>query len=350
MSIRSHPSGAYHPIRCLYLGYYIKELDLAKYKYFLDRCSEATGRSRLRLAVGSILDTLRHNVSLLEYFQFGFPILKRDEKEKWAGSGYMYEYQRVMNPPSTRRVLDDKREFFKLYRKFFVHKVFTLEELETDASALQRLIGACDGKLVLKASDGKCGAQVGIVDAAEWDRRELLATMRASGYDMAEEFIIQHEDLQVLSPSAVNTVRIITQLNSKNEVEILGCRLRISVNSPVDNLAAGNIAAPIDERTGVVYGPGVYDDTFKCEETIHPVTKTKIVGFQVPFWHECLRLAEEAARHDLSNRSIGWDIVVTESGPGLIEGNHDWCKLVWQLPVKTGLRPVLDRHWSEYIN
>ena len=262
----------------------------------------------------------------------------------------MYEYQRVMNPPSSRQVLDDKRVFFKRYSQFFVHKVFTLEELESDELAFQSLIDASDGKVVLKASHGKCGAQVGIIDAAEWDRSELLATMRAGGYDMAEEFVIQHGDLQGLSPSAVNTVRIITQLNSQDEVEILGCRLRISVNSPVDNLAAGNIAAPIDDRTGVVYGPGVYDDTFKCEETIHPVTRTKIVGFQIPFWDECLRLAEEAARHDLSNRSIGWDIVVTKSGPGLIEGNHDWCKLVWQLPVKTGLRPVLDRHWSEYIN
>ena len=80
------------------------------------------------------------------------------------------------------------------------------------------------------------------------------------------------------------------------------------------------------------------------------MTETKIVGFQVPYWDECLCLAREAACHDLSNRSIGWDIVVTEDGPGLIEGNHDWCKLVWQLPVKTGLRPVLDRHWSEYID
>ena len=88
-----------------------------------------------------------------------------------------------------------------------------------------------------------------IVDAATWDRNDLLSTMRRGQYDMAEEFIVQHADLQRLSPSAVNTVRIVTQLNAQNEVEILGCRLRISVNSPVDNLAAGNIAAPVDERT-----------------------------------------------------------------------------------------------------
>jgi hypothetical protein len=59
-------------------------------------------------------------------------------------------------------------------------------------------------------------------------------------------------------------------------------------------------------------------------------------------------LAKEAALFDKSNRSIGWDIVVTETGPGLIEGNHDWCKLVWQLPVLKGLKPVLERHLEEF--
>jgi len=39
--------------------------------------------------------------------------------------------------------------------------------------------------------------------------------------------------------------------------------------------------------------------------------------------------------------------VVTENGPGLIEGNHDWCKLVWQLPVGEGLKHLLDEFLGE---
>jgi hypothetical protein len=66
-----------------------------------------------------------------------------------------------------------------------------------------------------------------------------------------------------------------------------------------------------------------------------------IIGFQIPFWPETLKLAKDAARLHPQNRSIGWDIVVTPDGPGLIEGNHDWCKLVWQMPVKQGLKHLL---------
>jgi hypothetical protein len=166
--------------------------------------------------------------------------------------------------------------------------------------------------------------------------------MRDNHYDLVETFARQHPMLNDLSPSAVNTVRIFTRLDDADRCCLLGCRLRISVNSPVDNLAAGNIAAPIDETTGIVIGPGVYSDITKTAETIHPVTGVSIVGFQLPFWTETLALVDQASRLHPENRSIGWDIVITPEGPGLIEGNHDWCKLVWQLPVKTGLKNLLN--------
>ena len=34
-------------------------------------------------------------------------------------------------------------------------------------------------------------------------------------------------------------------------------------------------------------------------------------------------------------------------GPELIEGNHDWCKLLWQLPVNKGLKHVLEKYKNE---
>jgi hypothetical protein len=114
------------------------------------------------------------------------------------------------------------------------------------------------------------------------------------------------------------------------------------VNSPVDNLAAGNMAAPIDMECGVVDGPGVFSDITQQPAERHPITGVKIVGLQVPFWNEVLEMVRDASLLHPENRSIGWDVVITEHGPGLIEGNHDWCKLVWQLPVQRGLKNLLD--------
>jgi len=325
--------------RILYFGYYLRHLDWGRLRVFQIYLKSQRGYSSIRQWILILCDSVKYNISILEYYQFRFFEKSHTQKMNWAGTGHMYEYQKVMNPPSKRRILDDKREFYKFYQEFFVHHVFSLNELLQDPLLINKDLET--PKLVFKVSNGKCGTCVRIISSAELERNSFVAYMKQEGFDMVETFITQHPSMNALSPSAVNTVRIFTQLNNFNEVEILGCRQRISINCSVDNLAAGNVAAPIDESTGVITGPGVYSDITKEPVSIHPITGISIVGFQVPFWKECLQLAKDAALKHPQNRSIGWDIVVTANGPGLIEGNHDWCKLVWQLPVNKGLKSML---------
>ena len=126
MKVRQRPSPACHPVRLMYLGYYLKRADITKYKRFMAHASKSTGVSHIRLLLDSVLSSVAYNVSPVEYFQFGFPGASSSYRKDWAGTGYMYEYQRVMNPPDARNVLDDKREFFRTYGKFFRHKVFKM--------------------------------------------------------------------------------------------------------------------------------------------------------------------------------------------------------------------------------
>jgi len=329
--------------RLLYLGYYFKQMKWDLLKKFLAHTSKETKRSKTSLMLESIIDVFRYNVSILEYFQFRFYDKNSLEKSTWAGTGFMYEYQLIMNPVEKRIILDDKAQFYKNYNKYFVHKIGVVEALKAQPDLVKKILSNKANKLVFKQSDGKCGVGVEVIDAYKLNKDSLIPFMVKENIDLVEEFIIQHPRLNELSPSAVNTVRIFTQLNNANEVILLGSRLRISVNSPVDNMAAGNLAAPIDEVTGKIIGAAVYSDITKNEETTHPVTGVDIVGFQVPFWEEILVMVKEAALMYPANRSIGWDIVVTEDGPGFIEGNHDWCKLLWQLPVKKGLKSVIEK-------
>ena len=334
--------------RGLYLGYYLKQLDREKFNLFLDYISQQTQRSRSAIIRDIIASVFEYNISILEYFQFRFFDLSREERSLWAGTGYMYEYQLAMNPPSQRQILDDKRLFNKYYRDFFVHTVASVADLRQNAEIAKKILNNPSGKLVFKQADGKCGAEVLIKNSSEFDRAGMIEFMEAHDFGLVEEFIEQHPEMNRLSPSAVNTVRIITELDSDGEVLILGCRLRISVDSPVDNMAAGNLAAPLDSDTGRVTGLAVYSDITKGDQSFHPVTNVKIPGFQVPFWRETLEMVKEAALRHPQNRSIGWDVVITERGPGLIEGNHDWCKLLWQLPVKKGLKLMLKDYALTY--
>lgn len=327
--------------RLLYLGYYFRRMNWPMLRRFMRHTAERQGIGGLRQVASFTTDSLRYNISPLEWYQFGFWSLAPAEKATWAGTGTMYEFQLYANPPEQREVLNDKRRFYKAYGRFFRHELLDRKTLEQEPRRARELLGEHE-KLVFKDATGNCGASVHIVPTRELAADSLVDWMRQNGYDMVETFARQHPTLQALSPSGVNTVRIFTLVTESGEYRVLGCRLRISVDSHVDNLAAGNLAAPIDAETGLVNGPGVYSDITRSPERIHPRTGVRIEGFQVPFWQETLNMVREASLLHPENRSIGWDVVVTPEGPGLIEGNHDWCKLVWQLPVRKGLKAMLE--------
>lgn len=326
--------------RFLYLIYYLKESSLKKLKKFLDYSSTQTGKSRLLIMIDAAYSVFKYNVSLNDYFYFNFFQLSADKRNLWAGTGFMYEYQLKMNPKGARDILSDKIKFLKYYQPFIKRKFIDISSLDTNTDILNQFLSAKSGKIVLKGSKGQIGAEVRIVNCADHTSESLLKFMQHNKLDLIEDYIVQHPDLMELSPSGLNTVRIFTQLN-KEKVDVLGVRLRISVNSQVDNMAAGNLAAPVDPESGIVNGPAVYSDITRSDQTIHPITGIPITGFKIPFWKETLQMAIDAALFDTSNRSIGWDIAITANGPELIEGNHNWCKLLWQLPVKQGLKKEL---------
>jgi hypothetical protein len=310
-------------------------------KKFLVFSSEHTGKYKTSLFFESLRDVYKYNISILEYFQFGFYSMSESEKKKWAGTGTMYEFQKTSNPVNERKILDDKRLFYQNYKEFFIHELYTLEDLANNESLVKELLSSSK-KLVVKESSGKAGVGVEIIETKELKGSDVISIMKKNGFGILETYINQHSSIHQLSPSGVNTIRIFTQIRKDGTYEVLGCRMRISVDSPVDNMAAGNLAVPLDEITGIINGPGVYSDITKAPESIHPITRVSIIGFQIPFWKEILEMTKKASLKHPQNRSIGWDIVVTENGPGFIEGNHDWCKLVWQLPVNKGLKYRLD--------
>lgn len=329
--------------KIFYLFYYIRETDYKRLHRFLNYANKVSGQNKLRLLCDAVISVFKYNVSILDYFYFGFYGIRHSERIKWAGTGFMYEFQLKMNPLESRTLLSDKILFLHFFKPFIKRWHYELDTLKNSRDILQRILEAGNDRIVLKGSKGQIGSEVEVVQCSNFTADSLLNHMVQNGFDLVEEYVIQHPALMELSPSGLNTVRIITQF-ANGSVDIIGCRLRISVNSPVDNMAAGNLAATVDCATGIVTGPGVFSDITKPDMEIHPVTGKSIKGFNVPMWDQAIALAKEAALFGNHNRSVGWDIAITAEGPELIEGNHNWCKLLWQLPVKQGLRSELVRY------
>jgi hypothetical protein len=329
--------------RVLYFIYYLKELDRSKFRKFLFHAKNESHRSVVSLCSDAMFSSFKYNISILDYFYFRFYSLKKEERKKWAGTGYLYEYQLQMNPKGSRDVLENKIKFLNRFTSFTKRGFADLKQLKTDKDLLSGLLNNNSGRLVIKGSLGQTGSEVEVISCSNYNSENLLQSMNEKKYDLVEEYVVQHPALMELSPSGLNTVRIFTQLSS-TDVDILGARLRISVNSPVDNMAAGNLAAPVDLSTGRVNGPAVFSDITKSDCNVHPVTNIKIIDFKVPFWPDVVEMAKQAALLCPENKSVGWDIAITENGPEIIEGNHNWCKLLWQLPVKQGLKKELEKY------
>lgn len=329
--------------RILYLGYYLKGLDRKKLAKFLNFASRSTGISRVGLFFSAVAAVFKYNVSLLDYFLFRFYELPGEERLLWAGTGFMFEYQKKMNPDKVRSLLEDKLSFHDRYGKFTHRGFASLSQITEKPELAQSLIDKPAGKLVLKDSLGQAGKEISVLESKDLSPSDLIEKMKAGNFDLVEEFIVQHPEMKNLSDSGINTARLITQV-TEGSVEILAARLRITIDSFVDNLAAGNAAAPVDLLTGKVNGPAVFSDITKSDITVHPLTGVQILDFQIPFWKEALAMVKEAALVVPGNRSVGWDVAFTSRGPLLIEGNHNWCKILWQLPVKQGLKPELEKY------
>lgn len=329
--------------RFFYLVYYFKGLHKSQFRKFVNYSSEASGKSKIRLLFDSVFSVFRYNTSLTDYFHFRFYELTDKERNAWAGTGFMYEFQLKMNPLKARKVLEDKIAFNERYNYFIKREYATISTLVKDPMMMNTLIRNGSEKIVLKNSLGQAGKEVRIISSKDLTPEKLIRVMNSEKYDLAEEYVVQHPVLMNLSSTGLNTVRIITQI-TENGIEILAARLRISVNCQVDNLAAGNVAAPVDSLTGRVTGNAVFSDITKEDVREHPVTGVEIPGFQIPYWQEILDLVKNAASLAAMNRSVGWDIAIAPSGPLLIEGNHNWCKLLWQLPVGKGLKKELERY------
>jgi hypothetical protein len=329
--------------RTIYLGYFIRESNFRQLKSFLQYASAVSGKSRLKIILDAVRSVYKYNVSLKDYFCFRFFELDDEDRKKWAGSGFMYEYQLIMNPRRSRQVLENKIEFLNYFRQFVKRSYCTLREIRNNCEVVEKMLDNSSGLLVLKGSLGQIGAEIEVIKCKNYNSATLPEYMTRKKFDLAEEYVVQHPDLMSLSSSGLNTVRVFTQLNS-GEVDLLGARLRITVNSPVDNMAAGNLAAPVDLETGLVIGPGVYSDITKNDMEVHPITGQFIKGFRVPHWDKVIDMAKRAALLTPENRSVGWDIAITTDGAELIEGNHNWCKLLWQLPVKNGLKGQIKKY------
>ena len=117
--------------RILYFLYYLKELDRSKIQKIPSLCCKwrATGLHLFFILI-FMYSSLKYNISILDYFYFRFYNLNREERGKWAGTGYLYEYQLHMNPKGAREVLENKIMFLNRFTAFTKRDFADINQVE----------------------------------------------------------------------------------------------------------------------------------------------------------------------------------------------------------------------------
>lgn len=192
-----------------------------------------------------------------------------------------------------------------------------------------------NGRLVIKPVDGGGGTSVFrleardgkmLVNGIEKTLPDLESFLKGRSQSIAVEFVSQHSYAETIFPLSTNTIRILTMWDyNAGQPFVAAAVHRFGRNStaPVDSWSQGGVSVAIDLHKGVL-GQGLSRPSSGEPErhSAHPDTGAPIEGIPVPGWEPmCAQLLRACSALPFLPY-IGWDIVVTEGGFAVLEGNN----------------------------
>lgn len=196
---------------------------------------------------------------------------------------------------------------------------------------------AAERAVILKPSQGNKGRGVlslkvdaePVLSGRPVSREEVARTVGALDGYLIVERVQQAAYAEAIFPDATNTIRIITMRDPvTDEVFIPAAMHRFGSSStgPTDNFQTGGVSVGVDLDSGRL-GRAVRFPTFTGGALrwldAHPDTQAPIQGVTVPNWAEVKGAVTRVVDAYRFLIYVGWDVVVTDEGVVIIEGNHN---------------------------
>jgi hypothetical protein len=189
-------------------------------------------------------------------------------------------------------------------------------------------------QLVYKEIDGECADGVMLVQVKgdsvlaggqSFSKTDFVQSLYKKKF-IVQKVVGQHSALRAFKTRSVNTIRIVTIKGKSGVINVFAAFLRLSSSedSFVDNRAKGGLGIGINLTNGQLMKYGFPHDAFGVKLEEHPLSGISFDGYQLPYWAETINLVCNAHRQFYELQSIGWDVILTENGPVLLEGNDDW--------------------------
>jgi len=166
-----------------------------------------------------------------------------------------------------------------------------------------------------------------------------------SGLDkgvLVEELIVQHEDMAILHPASVNSVRMTTINLGDGDIRMWYPVVRIGVGGNfLSSGAAGSIVAGINTATGITETPG--SDEWGKTSVVHPDTHIPIKGIKIPRWRQLCEKAVKMAERLPTLRYIGWDFVYDKDKEWIVMEGNENAEILSQFVYHRGEREEFEQ-------
>lgn len=302
------------------ISYLFKRLMNMNYKNFFDRVntvSKKANKSKFCTFCDMVWCGMRYGAGYVDYDVIGFYKLNTAQRKTMLTRGINNKFVKRLNEKEYWHIFDNKNEFNQTFSKFISRDwIYPISEKKAETLEFFKKHNV----IFAKPNNGQCGKGIEKINVSEWKAEELYNHLIDNKLELLEEPIKQHEDMNKLNPSSVNTTRMVTVMNENGDVTILATFSRIGNGKIVDNFNSGGMTAKVDRDTGVIIEEAVNKLGEVYEK--HPISQTTIKGFQIPCWKEAREMVIEAAKLSPHVRYVGWDVAITVDGPTLVEGNQ----------------------------
>lgn len=296
----------------------LKTMSFKKMFMMINQIHEEYHKSRVITFIDMIICALKFGVGYQDYRVFGFANVPMKKRETFMTMNQNLSLVRQVNNPECFKLFNNKILFFEKFNKFIRRDWINLE-----GKTAEDLKNFCEGRTRVFAKQTETFGGQGISQvklSSDTDYEKLFSELCENRQYLIEQAITQHPKMNELYKDSVNTLRMVTLVKDGRSVLMYALVRMGQGGAAIDNITSGGMYAPLNED-GIITHPAFCDREGVCHD-VHPTSKTKFVGFEVPFFKEAVELVKEASLVEPEMRYIGWDVAITPDGPILVEGNN----------------------------
>lgn len=275
-------------------------------------------KSRIPLFIDMLFSELTTGSDHNNYYMFYFENQTKRQRRQWITNHINAHTAASHSSKDIWKLFEDKAKFNALFKDYVKRRW-----LDTRISSTDQITDFIKslGKVIVKPLNLSHGDGIYLLQAEDTDKiAQLLSNIREGRYCLLEEVKENVAELKALNPTSLNTIRIVTCLNSKGELHFLCTVLRMgSTDSCIDNSCGGGVTSYIDIETGCLCSPAI--DRKRQSFERHPHTGIELIGYPIPNWDDVLEFVRKVAYVEPRAHYVGWDIALCTDGIELIEGN-----------------------------